>query len=220
VPRIRAGNIAEHKELTRTQILEAAQRLFHDLGYQNTSLADIAAVVGIGRTTLYEYFTDKEDLVVSLVECELPKLLHRLVESVDPTAPHAEQIASLATGMVEFVATDPTLGVILHRDIPKLSRSAQLRVRVAHTEFMEAFGRIYAEGVQAGELRSIPADLAGRFLQDLIMSGARVLIALPDPSERMDEVTSAMKEFLFHGLSTAPGVEPHEAAEGRRSGSV
>jgi AcrR family transcriptional regulator len=218
VPRIRAGNIAEHKELTRNQILDAAQRLFHDLGYQNTSLADIAAVVGIGRTTLYEYFTDKEDLVVSLVECELPKLLHRLVESVDSTAPYAEQIANLATGMVRFVATDPTLGVILHRDIPKLSRQAQLRVRDAHAEFTEAFRRIYSEGVAAGELRSIPADLAGRFLQDLIMSGARSLMARPSPQDRMAEVTAAMTEFLFHGLSVEESTD--EAAGHRRTGSA
>jgi AcrR family transcriptional regulator len=216
VPRIRAGNIAEHKELTRTQVLDAAQRLFHDLGYQNTSLGDIAALVGIGRTTLYEYFSDKEDLVVSLVENELPKLLHRLVESVDTGAPHADQLATLATGMVRFVATDPTLGVILHRDIPKLSRDAQLRVRDAHAEFMEAFGRIYTEGVKAGELRSMPPDLMARFLQDLIMSGARYLILRPQPADRMDDVTGALKEFLFHGLSVSQEGGRDELAGGSR----
>jgi AcrR family transcriptional regulator len=202
VPRIRAGNIAEHKELTRTQILEAAQKVFNDIGYQSTTLADIAAVVGIGRTTLYEYFTDKEDLVVSLVELELPRLLRRLVESVDATQPHARQIADLASGMLEFVVNDPTLGVILHRDIPKLSRDAQVRVRAAHAEFTEAFGRIYAAGVEAGELRSIPVDLAGRFLQDMIMSGARILIMQPRPADRMGEVARAMEELLFHGLAS------------------
>lgn len=201
VPRIRAGTIAEHKELTRSQILEAAQSLFHDLGYQETSLADISARVGIGRTTLYEYFTDKEDLVVSLVELELPKLLHRLVEEIDPTKAATDQIAGLARGMVEFVGTDPTLGLILHRDIPKLSRGAQMRVRDAHTEFTEAFARIYSKGVVSGELRAIPIDLAGRFLQDLIMSAAKALIALPEPARRMEEVLASMEDFLLNGLS-------------------
>jgi AcrR family transcriptional regulator len=218
VPRIRAGNIAEHKELTRAQILDAAQRLFHDLGYQNTSLGDIAALVGIGRTTLYEYFTDKEDLVVSLVESELPKLLHRLVEEVDPAMPHIDQIAGLSTGMVRFVVMDPTLGVILHRDIPKLSRNAQLRVREAHSEFVEAFGRIYAAGVKAGELRSMSVDLVGRLLQDLIMSGARFLITQPRPTDRMEEATGALKEFIVHGLSVSTGGERDEVAGRHHSG--
>lgn len=219
MPRIRAGNIAEHKELTRSQVLDAAQRLFHDLGYQNTSLGDIAALVGIGRTTLYEYFSDKEDLVVSLVESELPKLLHRLVESIDPNVPYAEQLSALATGMVRFVATDPTLGVILHRDIPKLSRNAQLRVRDAHAEFMQAFGRIYTAGVGAGELRSIRPDLVARFLQDLIMSGGRYLMSQPRPADRMEEVTGALKEFLFHGLSVSPEGGRDELAGSSRPGT-
>lgn len=219
MPRIRAGNIAEHKELTRTQILDAAQRLFRDLGYLNTSLGDIAALVGIGRTTLYEYFSDKEDLVVSLVESELPKLLHRLVESIDSDAPYAEQLSALATGMVRFVATDPTLGVILHRDIPKLSRSAQLRVRDAHAEFMQAFGRIYTAGVGAGELRSMRPDLVARFLQDLIMSGGRYLMSQPRPADRMEEVTGALKEFLFHGLSVSPEGGRDELAGSSRPGT-
>lgn len=201
MPRIRADNIAEHKEKTRGDILEAAQELFRDLGYRGTSLGDVAAKVGIGRTTLYEYFSDKEDIAVSLVEEELPKLLHRLVESVPVDRSYTDQIAHLARGMVEFVVTDPTLGLILHRDIPKLSSEAQLRVRDAHTEFAQGFAQVYAAGVDAGELRPIPIDLAGRFLQDLIMSAARALIVRPDPWDRMDEVIASMEEFLLHGLA-------------------
>jgi AcrR family transcriptional regulator len=201
MPRIRAENIAEHKAQTRAEILRAAEELFRDFGYRETSLGDVAAKVGIGRTTLYEYFTDKEDIAVSLVEEELPKLLERLVESVPTEKPYPEQILHLARGMVEFVVTDATLGLILHRDIPKLSAQAQARVRDAHAEFARGFAAIYAAGVEAGELRAIPVDLAGRFLQDLIMSAARALIVNPDPWDRMDEVVSAMEEFLLHGLA-------------------
>ena len=68
MPRIRAENIAEHKALTRSQILNVAQELFSEWGYEDTSFGDISASVGIGRTTLYEYFTDKDDLLASLVE--------------------------------------------------------------------------------------------------------------------------------------------------------
>jgi AcrR family transcriptional regulator len=53
MPRIRAATIDEHKELTRTEILEAAGRLFRAEGYGETTLRDIASYVGIGRTTLY-----------------------------------------------------------------------------------------------------------------------------------------------------------------------
>ena len=78
----RAENLTERKALVRQQVLDAAQMLFERDGYELTSLGSIAAEVGIGRTTLYEYFTDKEDLVATLVEATLPGVIDDLVSSV------------------------------------------------------------------------------------------------------------------------------------------
>ena len=84
MPRIRAENIAEHKALTRSQILNVAQELFSEWGYEDTSFGDISASVGIGRTTLYEYFTDKDDLLASLVEETLPQVIGEMVDAIPP----------------------------------------------------------------------------------------------------------------------------------------
>ena len=56
MPRIRAGSIEEHKLLTRRQILEATHDLLSETGSADLNLGDLAAMAGIGRTTLYEYF--------------------------------------------------------------------------------------------------------------------------------------------------------------------
>ncbi len=200
MPRIRAANIEEHKEMTRRQILDAARELFRVEGYHQTSLGDVANHVGIGRTTFYEYFTDKEDLLCSLVEETLPEIIEGLISAVPPDLSPAERLSELAKGMVEFVSTDAMLGRVLHTDASRLSPRAQLRVRAAHGEFAAEFMRIYQEGVATGTLRSLPPDLAGRFLQDLMMSAARSLIALQDPTQRLPEVVDSMVSFLLHGL--------------------
>lgn len=200
MPRIRAANIEEHKEMTRGEILDAAQDLFQSEGYQETSLGDVANKVGIGRTTFYEYFTDKEDLLCSLVEATLPQIIRDIIGAVPRHVSPADQLSALATRMVEFVATDAMLGRVLHTDASRLSPAAQLRVRATHSEFANEFMRIYMEGVGSGTLRPFPPDLAGRFLQELMMSAARAVIALEEPSERMDEVTESMVDFMLHGL--------------------
>ena len=85
MPRIRAGSIEEHKVLTRRQILEAARMLLAETGNGDLNLGDLAAVAGIGRTTLYEYFTDRDDLIASLVEDALPGVIAGLVGRMDRT---------------------------------------------------------------------------------------------------------------------------------------
>lgn len=201
MPRIRAENIAEHKALIRSQILDTAQDLFAELGYEEASFADIAAAVGVGRTTLYEYFTDKEDLLASLVEETLPQTIAEIVAKIPEGAAPSERLRLLTVHMVEFVAVDPTLGLLLHREVPKLSQEAQERVAAAHRGLSTEFATAYRAGVAAGQLKLLPDRLAGRFLNDLIMSAAKALIESDDPQTRMDEVTSATTDLLFNGLS-------------------
>jgi AcrR family transcriptional regulator len=201
MPRIRAGNIEEHKELTRRQILDAAQELFSEHGYQDTSLGDIAAIVGIGRTTLYEYFKDKEDLLASLVDETLPEVFQEMATLLRPEDSYIDQLADLTVRLTEWVVTDPTLGLLLHREVPRLSDATQQRIGVAHQDLSKEYARIYRGGVMSGEMRSMPWDLAGRFVQDLVMSASKVLIDSEDPQERMREVCDAMVGFLKNGIS-------------------
>lgn len=203
MPRIRADSIAEHKALTRQQILGAAQELIAEVGSADISLGEIASAVGIGRTTLYEYFTDRDDVIASLVEEELPDVVAGLLAGVPEGLAPPEHLAEVAERTVRFVANDRVLGLILHREVGRMSAEAQQRIRVAHADLVSEVASIYSAGMKEGSLRPLPVDLAGRFIQDTIMSAARAVIAAPDPEGRLPEILQAMRAFLLHGLATA-----------------
>lgn len=198
MPRIRAGSIEEHKVFTRLQILEAARTLLAETGSGDLNLGDLAAVAGIGRTTLYEYFRDRDDLIASLVEDALPGVIAGLVSRMDRRKPPDALLLDLAELVVQFVATDPVLGVILHREVSKLGSNAQDRIRLAHTDLSAAMMGTYQSAVAAGRFRAIAPDLAGRLIQDTIMSAARAVISAPN---RLVEVTSELRAFLSGGLT-------------------
>jgi AcrR family transcriptional regulator len=52
----------------RQQILDCALHAFALRGYHDTSIADVCSRAGIGRATLYQYFTDKRDLLTALAD--------------------------------------------------------------------------------------------------------------------------------------------------------
>ena len=52
----------------RQQILDCALQAFAARGYHDTSIADVCSRAGIGRATLYQYFTDKRDLLKALAD--------------------------------------------------------------------------------------------------------------------------------------------------------
>lgn len=50
-----------------TQIIEAADRLFYQRGYDHTSFSDIADAVGISRGNFYYYFKSKDDILGEVI---------------------------------------------------------------------------------------------------------------------------------------------------------
>ena len=201
MPRINAASIDEHKAQTRSALLKAAQTLIAEAGTTDIPLGQISLAAGIGRTTLYDYFTDREDLIATLVEEELPGVIGGLIESASFEGSASERLAVLATRTVEFVVNDPVLGVILHRDAGRMTSASQERIRVAHSSLSEAMVGLYFSGVDSGEFRAMPPDMAGRLIQDTIMSAANTVIHSSQPDRRIDSVTENLRQFLIGGLS-------------------
>jgi len=184
----------------RNRLLRAAEALLAEFGFVGTSPADVAAEARIGRTTFYEYFTDMEDLLAALVEDRLPRVAGSLLDDLPKDAGPRQRLAELAIRMVEFAATDHVLGLELHQGLPLLSTTTQQRVRAAHRSLSEEFGRVYRAGVDTGAFRAMRPELAGVFVNDLVMAAAKTLMREDEPKAHLHEVADELVAFLLHGL--------------------
>lgn len=202
MPRIRAESIEEHKTLTRRDILEAAAGLFRAQGYNETSLGDIASHVGIGRTTLYEYFADKEGILVALVQQELPGLMAALVADLPEDRPCRDRLRLLIERGLEFVSDESQLGSMLMRELPNISKDAQREVRQAHFGLADAVVRVCSEGVESGEFRAMDPRIAGQLVYGLMMSASQGLMRSPEAKRQSREVSDALLGIVFDGLAT------------------
>jgi len=62
---------------TREMIVQRADALFYEAGYEATSFADIAAAVGISRGNFYHHFKTKDDILAAVIS-----LRHRRTEAM------------------------------------------------------------------------------------------------------------------------------------------
>ena len=69
--------IPEYREEARKKIIAAGLVVMSHKGYCTTTLDDIAAHVGVSKTTLYLYFSNKEDLVIEIVRSVHADILGR-----------------------------------------------------------------------------------------------------------------------------------------------
>lgn len=187
----------------RDQLFDAARDLIKAMGYAEMSHADLTAEVGIGRTTFYEHFSSKEDLLVQMVRRDLPPLVDELVESVDDAAAPDQRLLELARLMVAFVGTDH-IGLILHTEVPHLSPQAQEEISEAHTGLSMAFADSYRKGVQAGVFRMVPPRLAGRMMEQMIMAGGKAVMEADDPAADVTDIAQHTAELVVAAFKVEP----------------
>lgn len=76
-----------HSEEMKQKIIQTAEKLFNEYGYDNTSVKDIAAAVGVTTGSLYHHFENKEAILMAVFLSRKflsPELLERYASTEDP----------------------------------------------------------------------------------------------------------------------------------------
>jgi AcrR family transcriptional regulator len=106
---------AAQAEQTRQQILETAQRLFRDLGYDATSLQMIADEMGLTKAAVYYYFPAKSDILHATM---LPGIqrLETLVHEAAAIRGRRARTEHLVNGFVDFLVQNRHYTVVASAD--------------------------------------------------------------------------------------------------------
>lgn len=87
---------------TREQIVDAANRLFYEHGYEHTSFASIAETVGISRGNFYYHFKTKDEILDAVIDARLSSTRQMLAGWRDGAATPLDRVFRF----VEIVVTN------------------------------------------------------------------------------------------------------------------
>lgn len=145
----------------KAAILDAAKRLFPLHGYEGVSMEAIAAEAGVSKLTVYNHFSDKENLFTEAVRCRCEELLpHAVFEAEAGPGQIAEGLRKIGHHFLALISSDEAIQ--LHRT---LAARAMTDTRLAELFYM------------AGPQRTLE-ELEG-FLRRAIKAGS---LRVPDPA--------------------------------------
>jgi len=140
-------NGANKKDLNRETILQIAQEIFSKYGYKKTTLDDIANAVRKGKSSLYYYFSSKEDLFQAVIAKEvdiLKQALEKVVfRSMDPEEKLREYILTKLTTFRELA----NLYNALENDVAAIGFIDEIKEKNEKDE-IRMIKRILIEGVR------------------------------------------------------------------------
>jgi len=139
------------RQLVENELLDRAADLFAERGFEGTTLADIAAAVGITRPSLYNYINSKDELlgmlVSGLTEAGVSDLAHLQAQDLRPSERLTRAVQTLTLRICEH----PARFRLLDRSEYILPEPLKQRHRTAKRAILTSFIGIIARGVEAGE---------------------------------------------------------------------
>jgi AcrR family transcriptional regulator len=100
---------------TRQKLLEAAERVFADLGYHDASIVKITEAAGCGQGTFYLYFASKKEIFDELVLDLNTRVRHAMSEAAEKGTTRAERELLGFAGFFRFTAEHPALYRIIRQ---------------------------------------------------------------------------------------------------------
>jgi AcrR family transcriptional regulator len=186
----------------RTQILDAATRVFARNGFHRATIRDVAQTAGVADGTIYNYFANKTDLLCGLLD------------RLNDTARRSESLAQAAEAPIpaffrayvrERVAALWSNTDLFRAVLPELLATPTLRARyydevIAPTM---ALGESAFRGLAAsGMMRDLDLPLSLRIVAGSLL-GLMVLQLLGDETlaARWQEIPDAIADLLLPGLT-------------------
>lgn len=94
------------KQAIRTLIIDAARDLFVTQGVDAVTMREVAKRIGYSATSIYLYFSDKEQLLRAVVDADVLKLAHALRSTLDIADPR-ERFLQHGKHYVQFALEHP-----------------------------------------------------------------------------------------------------------------
>jgi AcrR family transcriptional regulator len=149
VPKLWNQTIEAHRRAVRDATLDATAALVAEGGLRSVTMSQIAEKTGIGRATLYKYFSDVEAILLAWHERQITGHLEYLAEVRDQAGDASERLEAVleAYALISHESHghhDTELVALLHRD-EQVSRAQQ--------QLRDLIRDLLTEAAETGDLR-------------------------------------------------------------------
>lgn len=185
-------NVRDKRENRKGEIVRAAVLLFMEKGFDGATLSDISERLNLGRTTLYEYFKNKDEILAAYLEKEITSYHEKVMSVLAVKGDFKNRLTGFIKLQLEYGSYHKGFSQMfraLSRSSGKISKKIEIKIREKHQEIYEALTKEFSSAVRRKEIRAFPPGL---LMQVLINA-----TSFPVRSERNTEQTAEEVFSIF-----------------------
>ena len=177
----------EEQNRRRHEIFGASVKLFLKNGFPETSMREVAQEAGIGKSTLYDYFPTKEEILIWGIEDLFVDLTAAAREIAALPLPAIDRLRKIMQSHVAALEASKEFYLRLSFEVQRLSLKAQRRIQVRRHEYQDLLAQLVREGIQEGSFRQVDPLSVARML--IVAVTPTIFTSRPSgtPQQMLDE---------------------------------
>ena len=183
------------------RILKAALQVFAAKGFHEAKISEIARVAGVADGTIYLYFKNKDDILLSVFEAELEAINNGLRQSLEQLGSASEKLERAIRYHLAIPGNDPPVAQFITVELRRSSKFMKDYAKAQLREYLDHFESLFQEGIASGEFRG---DLKPGMMAQLLFGALdyACLTWVNNPNREAEDLTD-VAEFVVDLMARA-----------------
>jgi TetR/AcrR family transcriptional regulator, fatty acid metabolism regulator protein len=144
---------SERKGPKHDRILEAAVKVFARKGFHNSRIAEIAVEAGVASGTIYLYFRNKDDILISVFEESLDKIIREVERDLAGISDPRDRLRRFIRHHLRMLKEHRELAEVLQVELRQSSKFMKEYVPTRWVQYLDIIARILKDGQKKGLFR-------------------------------------------------------------------
>jgi TetR/AcrR family transcriptional regulator, fatty acid metabolism regulator protein len=185
------------------KIIQAAAKVFAEKGFYNSRVSEIAKEANVADGTIYLYFKNKDDILISLFEEEFGQIVENIRKELNEERDALHKIRRFAFAHLSIVSQQPHLAEVLGVEVRQSSKFMKEYINKPFIEYLNLLRAVFFEGQETGLIRrDLTPGIMKRALFGALDEMARYWVLSAKKKHSIQQAAQQISDVFIRGVMT------------------
>lgn len=186
----------------RTRILKAAVKVFAQKGFYNAKVSEIAKTARVADGTIYLYFKNKDEILISIFEEEMGKFIAEIRMELESEADGVMKLKKFIQTHLSLVKKNPKLAQVFQLELRQSNKFMKEYTGSRLKEYLNLIGSLIEEGQEQGLIRKdLHPGLVKRALFGALDEIATHWVLLKNGKYDLEQSAEQIADIFIRGVT-------------------
>ena len=183
------------------RIIKAALKVFAKKGFYNSRVSEIAKEAAVADGTIYLYFKNKDDILISVFETEMVKMISSMKSELSKIDDPVEKVKVFAQQHLNMITINQEWAEVAQVELRQSSKFMREYVKDHYIDYLNLFAYIIREGQEKGIFKEdINTGIAKRAFFGALDEMGRYWVLSSSKRYSVEESAKQISDIFIKGL--------------------